>query len=110
MPWGGHAVGQELERRRKAKKLHWMRAMYSLRDSTDAETLPPPPRPDLGGGVSWAAGSDEENDDGVDDLLAWSDTLDFDAYVEDWQALAISDRPGLGSASFVATMPGTPSY
>ena len=32
----------------------------------------------MGGGVSWAAGSDEENDDGVDDLLAWSDTLDFD--------------------------------
>ena len=39
-----------------------------------------------GGRLSGWAGDEEE----VDELLAWSDTLDYDSYVNDWLGLATS--------------------
>jgi len=70
-------------RKRKEKKREWLRKMYSLGKSGMDGT-----GPHLGG-----ADGDEVLDDDLDELLQWSDSLDFDAYHADWLGVATSDRP-----------------
>ncbi|KAJ3375439.1 hypothetical protein GGF31_004557 [Allomyces arbusculus] len=65
----------DVERKRKRKKVEWMRKMYGI-----AGPSPPPPAPD-----------DDDADplpDIDDDMLQWSAALDFDQYARDWYGLA----------------------
>ena len=45
--------------------------------------------------AGWSASEEEEADfeDGVDEMLKWSDALDFDSYHQGWLGLATSARP-----------------
>ena len=45
--------------------------------------------------AGWSASEEEEADfeDGVDEMLKWSDALDFDSYHLGWLGLATSARP-----------------
>jgi len=77
---------QALEEKRRAKKLHWLRTMYAQGREEDT------------GGKAKNDGTFYPSDDEeVDALLEWSDTLDFDKYVDDWQGLATSSRIPIGS-------------
>ena len=45
--------------------------------------------------AGWSGSEEEEADfeDGVDEMLKWSDALDFDSYRQGWLGLATSARP-----------------
>ena len=67
-------------RRRKEKKLNWMHAMYAQGRAADDAAAD-------GGLPDGGEGED------VDELLRWTDALDFDAYYQDWLGMATSARP-----------------
>lgn len=75
---------QEQHRRRKNRKLQWMQSMYSRGRSEES----------AGGRPAAASGEVEEIEDDLDNLLLWSNSLDFDSYYQDWLGLATtSEKP-----------------
>ena len=74
-PAAHFAPRQALEEKRRQKKLHWLRTMYAQGREEE-----------LGGGAKERGLYPSDDDDDVDALLEWSDTLDFDKYVSEWQA------------------------
>ncbi|KAL1528497.1 hypothetical protein AB1Y20_009840 [Prymnesium parvum] len=84
---------QHLEEKRRQKKLHWMRTMYAqgrMQDEgTEEEALALKQLEKRMNG--------EISDEDVDALLDWSEQLDFDTYVSNWQSLATSTRAPIGS-------------
>jgi len=80
---------QEQHMRRKQRKLQWMRRMYSQGGGAEATVA-------VGGtpGDKSAPPAIEEGEDDLDDLLLWSNSLDFDSYYQDWLGLATtSEKP-----------------
>ena len=60
---------------RKRKKLAWMRRMYGIGANEEKKE------------------ADEENgDEDEEELLSWSSSLDFDAYIDDWQRIGTSEN------------------
>ena len=90
-------------RKRKERKRQWLREMYALgKGGSGAEGAAPLPGgaglPLAPDGAQRHGDRGDEFDDGegeedLDALLQWSDGLDFDAYQQDWLALATSSRP-----------------
>lgn len=76
---------ETLAKQRKQKKLEWLQKMYKIGKE--------------GADVTVAALSSEghesvegEGEDDIEQLLKWSDDLDFDSYLQDWMGLATSSR------------------
>eukprot|EP00736_Rhodelphis_marinus_P011497 Rmarinus@m.17561 len=79
---------EELIRRRKKKKVEWLRKIYRAGMMSDR--------------AKTAGGSAEDDDDDgasdidwdmeADELLQWSENLDFEAYHSNWATLATSGR------------------
>nr|KAF6342571.1 hypothetical protein mPipKuh1_001639 [Pipistrellus kuhlii] len=87
---------QDIEKRRKFKKIEWMRQMYNSGQleakSTNLETLSLIHRASKGlirsienGGI------DSVMEWEVDEVLNWTNTLNFDEYVANWKEMATSD-------------------
>jgi hypothetical protein len=84
------------ERKRKERKRAWLREMYSLGKASEADGPKGwpvgigsgPGMPPAGG-----FGDEDDEDDDFDELLQWTDALDFDSYHADWLSLATSSRP-----------------
>jgi hypothetical protein len=100
VPWS-HAKWERREAqasKKKAKKLAWLQAMYGRgraqmeegRAQMRAEGAADGVRGGRHGGE--ARGCEGEEGE-VDDLLQWSDALDFESYHQDWLGLATSARP-----------------
>jgi hypothetical protein len=75
-------------KKKKAKKLAWLQAMYQNGRSQLEEG-----RAQLRAGGAAAGDTEGEGEEDLDELLQWSDALDFDSYHQDWLGLATSARP-----------------
>jgi len=79
---------EALARKKKEKKLQWLTAMYDQGRSQLKEG-----RAQLREGAEDGRGAlGEGEEDELDELLQWSDALDFDSYHQDWLGLATSAR------------------
>ena len=77
--------------KRKERKRQWLREMYSLgKGGADGGAR---------GDGDGADDFDDVDDDDLDQLIEWSDALDFDSYHADWLSLATSSRPEYSSSS-----------
>jgi len=86
-------------RKRKERKRAWLREMYSLGkrggDGVDASAH---------GRTRELSLDDDVDEDEFDELLQWSDGLDFDSYQADWLGLATSSRPEWSGTSVAASV------
>mmetsp|Transcript_21215 Transcript_21215/g.59267 ORF Transcript_21215/g.59267 Transcript_21215/m.59267 type:complete len:348 (+) Transcript_21215:2-1045(+) len=92
---------EELAKKRKEKKLKWLQAMYE-RGRSQMEEGRAQIRAEGEGGKgagSRALGDGEEDE--LDELLQWSDSLDFDSYHQDWLGLATTSRPSWPAGSSI---------
>ena len=99
---------EEQARRQKQRKRQWLKKMYALgraeggggmrgtgctgrgaaaRAGDEGRGAPSP--------AGWSGSEEEEADfeGGVDEMLKWSESLDFDSYHQGWLGLATSARP-----------------
>jgi hypothetical protein len=89
---------EALARKHKERKLHWLRALYQT-GREELETGRAQMRGGTAGGGAaggGTAGGGAEEEEELDELLQWSDALDFDRYQEDWLSLATSARQRSG--------------
>lgn len=75
---------EDVLQRRRRQKLGWLRKMYAQRGAEGAPDDAPPPA----GGAEGGGGDGQ----GVDELLRWTEELDFDAYYTGWLTLATTGR------------------
>jgi hypothetical protein len=61
----------DVERRRKVKRVLWMKKLYGLGDASREQA--------------------DAHEGAPAELLEWSESLDFDAYLADWSTLAVSE-------------------
>jgi len=76
---------EEVMLKRRQKKIDWLQRMYQQRDAEGSEE---------GGG---GGGGEEGGGDGheLDELLQWTEELDFDGYYNNWLTLATTGRTKL---------------
>jgi len=78
----------DVERERKQKRREWMRKLYTLRSETKSAVVE---GKETSRSTKLDAGGDLYYGDGdIDDVLAWTDSLDFDAYMSNWRELGTS--------------------
>jgi hypothetical protein len=80
----------DVEKRRKVRRREWMRAMYKrgLEEQARQNTALGDYRREYGDNFV----IDESQEDEAHDLLQWTESLDFNAYVDNWAALGTTSR------------------
>lgn len=96
---------EELAQRRKTKKRQWLQKMYELGKKEEqgggsdgawrllTEGVGPGGGDAGNGSAPKQPEDDDELDDGLEEMLKWSDSLDFESYYQGWLGLATSARP-----------------
>eukprot|EP00899_Mesostigma_viride_P027855 jgi/Mesvir1/8254/Mv12525-RA.1 len=102
---------EEMEKLKKQKRRAWLRQMYQDGKQQQGQGGGPPNKSMMQSSTGSGNGDDMDDDldlEGDDDeLLNWTQQLDFDAYVNGWTALATSstsDDPGFLSSSITAQL------
>ena len=93
------------QQRRKTKKRQWLQKMYELGKKEEqgggsdgawrllTEGVGPGGGDAGNGSAPKQPEDDDELDDGLEEMLKWSDSLDFESYYQGWLGLATSARP-----------------
>jgi len=86
---------QEVEIKRRRRKIEWFQKLYGFNESMDPQVLQledVSPNTPFGQDEFSPRGHVGDMDDLEDDmLLDWSRKVDFDAYMDSWQAIATTD-------------------